>query len=101
MEETGADEGSEGSGKTAGTRRKNGRNGGKGRNGKRNGNVRGRAPGEMDHEIARHPPDGKTRVLLQGGLVTERRVFGQGELKTRLAMSEDPLLAEIADAFNG
>jgi HAMP domain-containing protein/CheY-like chemotaxis protein/GAF domain-containing protein len=101
MEETGADEGSEGSGKTAGTRRKNGRNGGKGRNGKRNGNGNGATARGMDHEISPLAPDGKIRAVDLRRLLTAMRDLRDGEFETRLPMSEDPLLAEIADAFNG
>src|SRR4051812_748455 len=101
MEETGAEEGSDSSGRTAGTRRKNGRNGGKGRNGKRNGNGNGANGRGIDEEVTPLAPDGKIRAVDLRRLLAAMRDLRDGEFDTRLPMSEDPLLAEIADAFNG
>ncbi len=76
-------------------RRKNGKNGGKGRNG-RNGNGNGHGDG--------------TETVVAGGRITEielRRLLAamrdlrDGDFEARLPFAEDPLLAEIADAFNG
>ncbi len=97
-EETGTEEGSERS-SNAGSRRKNGRNGGKGRNGKGNGNGAGSKRGESYGDAL--APDGKAGVSDLRRLLNAMRDLRDGEFEVRLPMSDDPLLSEIADAFNG
>jgi len=99
-EETGAEEGTERSSNTAGARRKNGRNGGKGRNGKGAGNGAG-AKGGGEQESGVLAPDGKIRAVDLRRLLNAMRDLRDGQFETRLPVSEDPLLAEIADTFNG
>ncbi len=99
-EETGAEEGAEPSSNTAGTRRKNGRNGGKGRTGKGTGNGAGIKQGR-EQESGVLAPDGKIRDVDLRRLLNAMRDLRDGEFEIRLPMSEDPLLAEIADTFNG
>src|SRR5450756_1052259 len=97
-EETGVEE-SAGRSSNAGSRRKNGRNGGKARNGKGNGNAGGKPGSEQD--AGAPAPDGKIRDVDLRRLLNAIRDLRDGEFEVRLAMSEDPLLSEIADAFNG
>ena len=94
-EETGTEESSERS-SNAGSRRKNG---GKGRNGKGNGNGAGAKRGEEGSGGL--APDGKLKDASLRLLLNAMRDLRDGEFDVRLAMSEDPLLSEIADAFNG
>ena len=99
MEETGGEDALERSTRATGTRRKNGRNGGKGKTGKQNGNgAAARRAGEDDIEPL--APDGKIREVDLRRLLSAMRDLRDGEFETRLPMSEDPLLAEISDAFN-
>ncbi|HEX9130319.1 MAG TPA: HAMP domain-containing protein [Gemmatimonadaceae bacterium] len=99
-EETGTEESAERSSNTAGARRKNGKNGGKGRNGKGTGNDAGiEGVGEQESRVL--APDGKIRNADLRLLLNAMRDLRDGEFEIRLPMSEDPLLAEIADAFNG
>jgi HAMP domain-containing protein/CheY-like chemotaxis protein len=99
-EETGAEEGAERSSNTVGTRRKNGRNGGKGRNGKGAGNGAGtKGGGEQESGVL--APDGRIRAVDLRRLLNAMRDLRDGQFETRLPVSEDPLLAEIADTFNG
>jgi HAMP domain-containing protein/CheY-like chemotaxis protein/signal transduction histidine kinase len=100
MEETGDEESSARSAKATGARRKNGRNGGKARNGARNGNGTGAARRGADSEVAVLAPDGKIRDLDLRRVLTAMRDLQDGDFEVRLPMSEDPLLAEISDAFN-
>ena len=94
-EETGAEESSERS-SNASSRRKNG---GKGRNGKGYGNGAGTKRG--DEGAGGLAPDGKLKDANLRRLLHAMRDLRDGEFEVRLAMSEDPLLSEIADAFNG
>jgi HAMP domain-containing protein/CheY-like chemotaxis protein/signal transduction histidine kinase len=94
-EETDAEESSERS-SNANSRRKNG---GKGRNGKGNGNGAGTKRGEGG--AGGLAPDGKLKDANLRRLLHAMRDLRDGEFEVRLAMSEDPLLSEIADAFNG
>src|SRR6202162_5079714 len=99
VEETGTEE--ETSARSPGaqaSRRKSGRNGGKGRNGKRNGNGNGREGGER--EISVPAGDAASQSDLRR-LLAAMRDLKEGDFNVRLPVSEDPLLAEIADEFNG
>jgi HAMP domain-containing protein len=98
-EETGAEELAAGSTKAAAARRKNGRNGGKGRNGKRNGNGAAGREGEQENDML--APDGRIRDIDLRRVLSAMRDLRDGDFEVRLPMSEDPLLAEISDAFNG
>jgi HAMP domain-containing protein/CheY-like chemotaxis protein/signal transduction histidine kinase len=98
-EETGVEEGAERA-SNAGTRRKNGKNGGKGRNGRGNGNGAGTKRGG-ERELASSPPEGNSTDSDLRRLLNAMRDLRDGEFNVRLPMSEDPLLSEIADAFNG
>src|SRR2546423_201311 len=103
MEEVRADESSARSAKAAGARRKNGRNGGRGRNGKRNGagNSPASPPGSgAEHEVALLAPAGKIRDIDLRRVLNAMRDLRDGDFDVRLPISEDPLLAEISDAFN-
>ena len=97
-EERETEEGSERSSR-AGPRRKDGKNGGKGRNGKGNGNGAGSKRDESD--AGAYAPDGKPAVGDLRRLLNAMRDLRDGEFDVRLPMSDDPLIAEIADAFNG
>jgi HAMP domain-containing protein/CheY-like chemotaxis protein/signal transduction histidine kinase len=100
VEETGSEE--ETSARSPGapaSRRKNGRNGSKRRNGKRNGNGNGRQGGER--EISVSAADGRIRQSDLRRLLAAMRDLKEGDFNVRLPVSEDPLLAEIADEFNG
>jgi HAMP domain-containing protein/CheY-like chemotaxis protein/signal transduction histidine kinase len=99
-EETGTEERSERSSNAPGARRKNGRNGGRGRNGKGAGNGAG-TKGGGDQESGILAPDGKIRDVDLRRLLNAMRDLRDGEFEIRLPLSEDPLLAEIADTFNG
>jgi HAMP domain-containing protein/CheY-like chemotaxis protein/signal transduction histidine kinase len=83
-----------------GSRRKNGRNGNKARNGKRNGNGAG-TKREDEREADLLATNGKLKELDLRRLLDAMRDLRDGEFDVRLPTSEDPLLAEIADAFNG
>src|SRR5689334_4851870 len=101
MEEAGVEEDAGRSSKSAGARRKNGRNGGRARNGKRNGEGNGTSSrGDDEHEVALLAPGGKIRDIDLRRVLAAIRDLRDGEFQVRLPMSEDPLLAEIADAFN-
>ena len=84
----------------AASRRKNGRNGGKGRNGKRTENGAG-AKRKGEREVELLGSNGKIRELDLRRLLDAMRDLRDGEFDVRLPASEDPLLAEISDAFNG
>ena len=99
VEETGSEETSARSHSAPASRRKNGRNGGKGRNGKRNGNGNGNQDGER--EIGVRAADGRIRQSDLRRLLAAMRDLKEGDFNVRLPVSEDPLLAEIADEFNG
>ena len=94
-EETSAEESSERSSNASSRRR----NGGKGRDGKGNGNGAGTKRGEEG--VGGLAPDGKLKDANLRRLLHAMRDLRDGEFEVRLAMSEDPLLSEIADAFNG
>ncbi len=94
-EETSAEESSERSSNASSRRR----NGGKGRDGKGNGNGAGTKRGEEG--AGGLAPDGKLKDANLRRLLHAMRDLRDGEFEVRLAMSEDPLLSEIADAFNG
>src|SRR5438045_390874 len=103
MEEVRADESSARSAKAAGRHRKNGRNGGRGRNGKRNGAgtpLASPAGSGAEHEVALLAPAGKIRDIDLRRVLNAMRDLRDGDFDVRLPMSEDPLLAEISDAFN-
>jgi HAMP domain-containing protein/CheY-like chemotaxis protein/GAF domain-containing protein len=99
-EEASVEKGSNPSPNTAGSRRKSGRNGGKTRNGKQDGSGASgsRTP---EQEVAVLAADGKIRDLDLRRLLSGIRDLRDGDFEVRLPMSEHPLLAEIADAFNG
>ena len=100
VEETGSEE--ETSARSPGapaSRRRNGRNGGKGRNGKRNGNGNGSQ--DREREIGVSTADGRIRQSDLRRLLAAMRDLKEGDFNVRLPVSEDPLLAEIADEFNG
>ena len=85
---------------SSGPRRKNGRNGGRARNGKRNGNGAGtKRDGEREVDLL--ASNGKLKEIDLRRLLDAMRDLRDGEFEVRLPTSEDPLLAEIADAFNG
>jgi HAMP domain-containing protein/CheY-like chemotaxis protein/signal transduction histidine kinase len=95
IEETESEESSTRPPGATATRRKNGRNGGKGRNGKRNGNSHG----QRDvNDLGRN---GKVRDSDLRRLLNAMRDLKEGDFNVRLPVSDDPLLAEIADEFNG
>jgi hypothetical protein len=97
MEEAGAEEGTERTSKAGGARRKNGRNGGRARNGKRNNGTPG---ADVEREVALLAPDGKIRNIDLRRVLDAMRDLRDGGFKVRLPMSEEPLLADIADTFN-
>ena len=100
VEETGSDEETSARSPDApASRRKNGRNGGKGRNGKRNGNGSVNQDGER--EISVTASNGRIRESDLRRLLAAMRHFKEGDFNVRLPVSEDPLLADIADEFNG
>ncbi|MFL5551233.1 MAG: HAMP domain-containing protein [Gemmatimonadaceae bacterium] len=101
MEETGTDRNPARSSKSTEARRKSSRNGGKPRD-KRNGNgIRStRRAAETEHEVPILAPDGQIRALDLRVLLGAMRELRDGEFNVRIPISEDPLLAEIADAFN-
>jgi len=99
VEEAGSEETSAHSPGAPASRRKNGRNSGKGRNGKRNGN--GNANPDGEREISAPAADGRIRQSDLRRLLAAMRDLKEGGFDVRLPMSEDPLLAEIADEFNG
>jgi HAMP domain-containing protein/CheY-like chemotaxis protein/GAF domain-containing protein len=100
VEETGTEEEtSVPSPNASGPRRKNGRNGGKGRTGKRNGNGVAQRAGER--EVSVLAADGRIRESDLRRLLAAMRDLKEGDFNVRLPVSEDPLLAEIADEFNG
>ncbi|HEY3112845.1 MAG TPA: HAMP domain-containing protein [Gemmatimonadaceae bacterium] len=103
-EETDTDESSERPSKASRSRRKNGKTdggsgGGKTRDGKRDGNG-GRGARSTEQEVALLAPDGKIRDIDLRRVLAAMRDMEEGEFDIRLPMSEDPLLAEIADSFN-
>ncbi|HKN59130.1 MAG TPA: hypothetical protein VJV97_09775, partial [Gemmatimonadaceae bacterium] len=100
MEEAGADEGSARSAKANAARRKNPRNGGKGRNGKREGDGDRASRGAVEREVAVLAPDGKIRDIDLRRVLSAIRDLRDGDFDVRLPMSEEPLLAELADALN-
>ena len=100
MEDAGAEDDTARSSKAAGARRKNGRNGGRARNGKRTGDGNGAARRDVDDEVALLAPDGKIRHIDLRRVLSAMRDLRDGGFKVRLPMSADPLLAELADAFN-
>src|SRR4051812_11515535 len=100
MEETGESTSSDRSTNPAGSRRKNGRNGSKHRNGKRNGNDAGPKRGnEREADTLGSETNGSDGELRR--LLNALRDLRDGEFDVRLPMSNDPLLSEISDAFNG
>ncbi|HJP60826.1 MAG TPA: HAMP domain-containing protein, partial [Gemmatimonadaceae bacterium] len=106
LEETGEEESSASSSRSASSRRKNGngRNGGRGRNGKRNGNGDGGAATARrgsDREIDLLGANGKIREIDLRRLLNAMRELRDGDFEVRLPLAEEPLLAEIADVFNG
>jgi len=84
---------------SSGARRKAGRNG-RARNGKRNGNGAG-TKRDGDHEVDLLGSNGKLKEADLRRLLDAMRDLRDGEFEVRLPTSDDPLLAEIADAFNG
>src|SRR4051812_42963365 len=100
MEETGEDTGSDRSTNPAASRRKNGRTGSKTRSGKRNGNGAAAKRGN-EREVDLIGADRKTRDADLRRLLDALRDLRDGEFDVLLPMSDDPLLAEISDAFNG
>ena len=96
-EETSAEESPGRSSGNAGTRRKNA---GKGRNGKGNGNAAGMKRGN-EYNGGTPASDERMRDVDLRRLLSALRDLRDGEFDVRLQASEDPLLADIADAFNG
>jgi HAMP domain-containing protein/CheY-like chemotaxis protein len=82
----------------AGSRRKNNRTSGKGRNGKRNGN--GGGEGDDDRQIAPRGAGGIVRESDLRGLLAAMRELKEGDFNVRLPVSEDGMLADIAEEFN-
>jgi HAMP domain-containing protein/CheY-like chemotaxis protein/signal transduction histidine kinase len=105
LEETGEESASARSSSESGsTRRKsgNGRNGGRGRNGKRNGNgnAAGTVRRESEREVDVLGRNGKIRDIDLRRLLNAMRDLRDGDFDVRLPLADEPLLAEIADAFN-
>jgi HAMP domain-containing protein/CheY-like chemotaxis protein/signal transduction histidine kinase len=98
VEEIESDEGSTRSPTATGSRRKNGRATGKGRNGKRNGNG---GEGGADRDVTVRGNGGKVREADLRRLLAAMRDLKEGDFNVRLPVADDPLLAEIADEFNG
>src|SRR3954462_13168747 len=101
IDETGSEQSSPPSPGASPTRRKNGRNGAKGRNGKRNGNGNGNGHQADDREVDVLAADGRVRESDLRRLLGAMRDLKDGDFNVRLPVSDDPLLAEIADEFNG
>jgi HAMP domain-containing protein/CheY-like chemotaxis protein/signal transduction histidine kinase len=82
----------------------NGRNG-RGRNGKRNGNGEANAPGTErksgERDVDLLAPNGRVRDTDLRRLLSAMRDLRDGDFEVRLPMADDPLIAEIADVFNG
>jgi HAMP domain-containing protein/CheY-like chemotaxis protein/GAF domain-containing protein len=95
-EETSAQESPGRSSGNAGTRRKNG---GKGRIGKGNGNASMKRGNEYNGGAP--ASDESIRDVDLRRLLSALRDLRDGEFDVRLEASEDPLLADLADAFNG
>jgi HAMP domain-containing protein/CheY-like chemotaxis protein/signal transduction histidine kinase len=85
---------------SSGSRRRNGKNGSKARNGKRNGNGAG-TKREGEREVDLLASNGKLKDSDLRRLLDAMRDLRDGEFDVRLPSSDEPLLAEIADAFNG
>src|SRR5438874_2735806 len=100
MEGAGVEDDAARSSKPTGTRRKNGRNGGRARNGKPSGQGNGASGQDVEHEVALLAPGGKIRGIDLRRVLGAIRDLRDGEFGARLPMSEDPLLADIADALN-
>ncbi|HET9634675.1 MAG TPA: HAMP domain-containing protein [Gemmatimonadaceae bacterium] len=88
------------------SRRKNGNGRNvRGRNGKRTGNGDGNGAGTArkgsEREVGLLGPDGKVRDTDLRRLLSAMRDLRDGDFEVRLPISEEPLLAEIADVFNG
>ena len=98
IDETGAGKSPARSPGAPASRRKNGRNGGKGRNGKRAENGMGDRAAEPEAAVLAR--DGQIRQSDLRHLLAAMRDLKEGDFNVRLPMSEDPLLAEIADEFN-
>jgi HAMP domain-containing protein/CheY-like chemotaxis protein/signal transduction histidine kinase len=98
-EETSAEESPERS-SNAGSRRKSNKNGGKGRNGKGNGNGAGVKRGN-EYNGGAPASEERNRDTDLRRLLSALRDLRDGEFDVRLQVSEDPLLADIADTFNG
>ncbi len=99
VEEVESDEDSTRPPTAAGSRRKNNRATAKGRNGKRNGNGNGRDDGERD--VAPLGSGGIIRESDLRRLLAAMREMKEGDFNVRLPVSDVPLLADIADEFNG
>ena len=78
-------------------RRKNGRNGNKGRNGRQSGGGDGDGNGDVPILAS----GGRVREIDLRRLLAAMRDLRDGDFDVRLPIAEEPLLAEIADAFNG
>src|SRR5881394_930104 len=100
MEGAGVEDDAARSSKPTGTRRKNGRNGGRARNGKPSGQGNGASGQDVEHEVALLAPGGKIRGIDLRRVLGAIRDLRDGDFDARLPLSEDPLLAEISDAFN-
>ena len=99
VEEVESDEESTRPTTAAGSRRKNNRATAKGRNGKRNGNGNGRT--DADREVAPLGSGGAIRESDLRRLLAAMRELKEGDFNVRLPISDIPLLADIADEFNG
>jgi hypothetical protein len=103
LEETEAELSSPRSRNATGSRRKNGKNGSgsRGRNGKRNGNEAGNGRALADEDVSPLAPGGRIREIDLRRLLGAMREMKDGDFGVRVPLSENPLLAEIADTFNG
>jgi HAMP domain-containing protein/CheY-like chemotaxis protein/signal transduction histidine kinase len=96
VEEAASDENST---RSPAVRRKNNRATGKGRNGKRNGN--GNVEEGADREVTPLGAGGRIRESDLRRLLAVMRELKEGDFDVRLPLAEDPLLADIAEEFNG
>ena len=86
-------------------RRRDGRDRAKGNNGKKNGNGRqgnGRnGSGDGANDIAPSSAGARARETYLRRLCSAMKDLADGDFDVRLPISDDPLLAEIAESFNG
>ena len=99
IEETGADDSPPVARNATGARQKKGRNGGRGRNARGNGN--GENLRDREAEMGVVETGGRIREVDLRRLLGAMRDLKDGDFEVRMPLSDHPLLAEIADAFNG